>query len=173
MRYPTFNFAIVRKPGENFCDGLTTVDLGAPDYNKSLEQHGEYCNALKKCGLKLTILEADPRYPDGAFVDDTAVITDECLVQSSFTFPSRQGEGRAVKDFLPKRNRLERIPKPATMEGGDILRVSEHFFIGLSKRTGEEGAKRLGEIFKPGRCGGCQKRIFYADFGKQIRLVIL
>ncbi len=54
-----YTHAIVRKPGANFADGITTAQLGKPDYEKALQQHSLYCTALKKCGLKLTILEAD------------------------------------------------------------------------------------------------------------------
>lgn len=66
--------AIVRVPGVSFVEGLTTIDLGAPDYNKAIEQHEAYCAALEKCGLTLTRLEADERYPDSTFVEDTAVV---------------------------------------------------------------------------------------------------
>lgn len=33
-------------------NGLTTSHLGEPDYAKALEQHEQYVNALKKCGVK-------------------------------------------------------------------------------------------------------------------------
>ena len=38
-----FKHAIVRLPGPDFAQGLTTVDLGAPDYQEALRQHGRYC----------------------------------------------------------------------------------------------------------------------------------
>lgn len=66
--------AIVRAPGASIVAGLTTARLGAPDYERALGQHELYCEALKACGLELTYLEADERYPDSTFVEDTAVI---------------------------------------------------------------------------------------------------
>ena len=51
-----FTRAIVRPPGANFADGLTTVDLGVPDYTLALEQHRQYCAALEQCGLELVRL---------------------------------------------------------------------------------------------------------------------
>lgn len=72
--------AIVRRPGRNFSEGITTSGLGKPDYSKALSQHDAYCNALKECGLELLILEADERFPDGCFVEDTAVVTEKVAV---------------------------------------------------------------------------------------------
>ena len=55
-----FRNAIVRIPGSNFADGLTTVSQGIPSFEKVLEQHSRYCEALRECGLSITVLEADP-----------------------------------------------------------------------------------------------------------------
>jgi dimethylargininase len=62
-------------PGSNFDAGLTTVSLGRPVLEPVLEQHARYCAALELCGLELTVLEADLRYPDSTFVEDIAVIS--------------------------------------------------------------------------------------------------
>ena len=43
-----YSKAIVRKPGRNFAKGITTSNLGKPDFDKALEQHSAYCNALVK-----------------------------------------------------------------------------------------------------------------------------
>ena len=56
-----FTKAIVRKPGKNFADGITTAGLGKPDYKKALQQHEAYCDALRKTGLDVSILEADEK----------------------------------------------------------------------------------------------------------------
>jgi dimethylargininase len=66
-----FKNAIVRIPGENFSEGLTTVGqgtLGPPDYAKALAQHEAYCKALETCGLRLTVLGKDLDHPDSTFV---------------------------------------------------------------------------------------------------------
>ena len=54
-----FQHAIVRLPGINFAQGLSTVHLGVPLYDKVLQQHAHYCEALRECGLTLTTLDAD------------------------------------------------------------------------------------------------------------------
>jgi len=63
-----FTRAIVRKPAKNFQEGLTTSNLGSPDYNKAVIQHSVYIEALKRCGLNIIQLDADERFPDSTFV---------------------------------------------------------------------------------------------------------
>jgi dimethylargininase len=72
---PALKSAIVRIPGRNFAEGLTTVDLGVPDYESVLQQHAHYCEALVECGLHVTTLDPDLRHPDSTFVEDTAILT--------------------------------------------------------------------------------------------------
>jgi dimethylargininase len=145
-----FRHAIVRPPAANFADGLTTVDLGKPDVAKALEQHERYCQALVECGLALTRLPADPRFPDSTFVEDTAVITAHgSAILTRPGAPSRGGEVIAIQEALASgfpSEKLHRIEPPGTVDGGDIDEAGEHFFIGVSRRTNEEGARQLATL---------------------------
>jgi dimethylargininase len=138
--------AIVRKPGKNFADGLTTSSLGKPDYRKTLGQHKAYCNALMRCGLELTMLEADERYPDGCFVEDTAIVTREVAIITRPGATSRRGEEEEITRVLSQYRKVERIVAPGTLEGGDVLHREDHYFIGKSARTNREGARQLSAI---------------------------
>jgi dimethylargininase len=139
-----FTKAIVRPPAENFADGLTTADLGTPDFEQPLEQHARYCAALKQCGLALTWLEPDARYPDSTFVEDAAVLTEHSAILTHPGAPSREGEvtaiGQALRQFY---SRFYTITPPGTLDGGDICEAGTHFFIGVSERTNAEGARQL------------------------------
>jgi dimethylargininase len=139
-----FEHAIVRLPGSNFAEGLTTVDLGAPEYERVLEQHSAYCQALRECGLSLTMLEVDLRYPDSTFVEDTAVITPRGAILTRPGAASREGEVAAIKptieSFYPG---MVQIDAPGALDGGDICEAGDHFFLGTSHRTNEAGAKQL------------------------------
>ncbi|MGD2115704.1 MAG: N(G),N(G)-dimethylarginine dimethylaminohydrolase, partial [Acidobacteriota bacterium] len=42
-----------------------------------------------------------------------------------------------------------RIESPATLEGGDVLRIGRRLCVGLSARTNAAGARRLGELLAP------------------------
>jgi dimethylargininase len=72
--------------------------LGKPDFKKAIEQHSAYCHALRGCGLELIVLEADDRYPDGCFVEDTAIVTGEVAVITRPGAASRMGEEAEISD---------------------------------------------------------------------------
>lgn len=139
-----FTHAIVRPPGANYATGLTTMDLGAPNYPRALQQHEAYCEALEEFGLALTRLEADERYPDSTFVEDTAVVTKQ---GAALTLPgavSRVGEVESIAAALsPFYSELHSIDQPGTIDGGDVCEAENHFFIGISQRTNEAGAQQL------------------------------
>lgn len=139
-----FTHAIVRKPAPNFADGLTTVSLGVPRFDLVLEQHASYCHALAECGLAVTALDADARFPDSTFVEDTAVVTARGAILTRPGALSRDGEVEAIRPALLELFRsLLAIDAPGTVDGGDICEAEDHFFIGLSHRTNEEGASQL------------------------------
>lgn len=141
--------AIVRKPAPNFGTGLTTAQLGVPDYERALEQHQAYCKALEQCGLALTRLESDDRYPDSTFVEDTAVLAGECAIITRPGAATRAGEvtviARTINDFF---SRIETIQEPGTLDGGDVCEAGSHFFIGISERTSESGAVQLSRVLR-------------------------
>jgi len=141
-----FQHAIVRIPGSNFADGLTTATLGAPHYDQVLLQHAHYCEGLRECGLQVTTLETDLRFPDSTFVEDTAILTARGAILARPGAASREGEVEAIapeirRFFLSVRE----ILPPGTLDGGDICESGSHFFIGISQRTNEEGARQLAE----------------------------
>jgi len=139
-----FTRAIVRPPSSNFAEGLTTVDLGWPDYDRAVEQHEAYCNALEQCGLNLIRLDADERYPDSTFVEDTAVLTGHGAVLTRPGASSRIGEVSAIARTLSNFYQdLHAITPPGTLDGGDVCEAGTHFFIGVSDRTNEAGAHQL------------------------------
>ena len=138
--------AIVRRPGRNFANGITTSDLGKPNFNKALEQHAAYCEALKRCGVELTVLEADERYPDGCFVEDTAVVNSRMKVVSRPGAATRRGEEETIAGVLAGSGPTESITAPGTLEGGDVLHAENHYYIGISERTNTEGASQLSAI---------------------------
>jgi dimethylargininase len=139
--------AIVRPPSANFADGLTSVDLGKPDYGLAIEQHEAYCRVLESCGLSLIRLEADERYPDSTFVEDTAVVTSRGVIMAQPGAASRLGEIDEVELVLRKFfTRFYAIHEEGRLDGGDICEASDHFFIGVSRRTNEAGAAQFAEF---------------------------
>lgn len=139
-----FTKAIVRKPCSQIVNGLTSASLGQPDFDNALKQHENYIAALRKCGLEVTVLEADENHPDSTFVEDTALCTKHCAIITNPGALSRQGEEVAVADALKNfYTNIESITAPGTVEAGDIMMVGDHFYIGLSERTNQEGADQM------------------------------
>jgi dimethylargininase len=139
-----FTRAIVRIPGSNFANGLTTASLGAPNYDQMLAQHARYCESLTECGLNVTTLDADLRYPDSTFVEDTAIVTERGAILARPGAATRESEVDAIRPaiarFFPAALAIE---SPGSVDGGDICEAEQHFFIGLSHRTNGEGARQL------------------------------
>lgn len=145
-----FKNVIVRTPCKAVTEGITSApELGKPDYEKALKQHAKYIEALKQCGVEVTVLPADENFPDSCFVEDTAVLTERCAVISNPGAPTRTRETEAmipvIKQFYPE-ERIEYIKAPGTMEGGDVMMVGDTFYIGRSARTNEEGIRQFSEI---------------------------
>jgi dimethylargininase len=139
-----FTRAIVKPPASSFAAGITSSRLGPPDLGVALEQHEAYCRTLERLGLSLVRLPPDPGFPDSTFVEDAAIVTSRGAILTRPGAPSRTGEvaalGAALSAWFPE---LERITGPGTVDGGDVCEAGEHFFIGLSQRTNEEGAAQL------------------------------
>jgi dimethylargininase len=139
-----FKQAIVRQPGKNFAEGLTTFQGPPPNYEKAVKQHEAYCAALQKCGLELTRHDPDPTHPDATFVEDVAVLTPNAAILTRPGAKSRAGEVEKIRDPLEKFFKtIHEITAPGTLDGGDICEAGNHFFIGISRRTNESGAKQL------------------------------
>lgn len=148
-----FQHAIVRTPGENFADGLTTVNFGKPDFAQVLVQHAAYCKALEECGLKLIRLDADLDHPDSTFVEDAAVLTAQSAILMRPGARVRLGEVAAIRATVEHfYSMIHEIETPGTLDGGDICEAESHFFIGISHRTNEEGARQFGQFLAREGC---------------------
>jgi dimethylargininase len=141
-----YTHAITRLPGENFADGITTSSLGRPSYMLILQQHQAYRQALQSLGLEVIVLPAEADFPDAYFVEDPAIVTPNLAVITHPGAPSRQGEEVTLEPVLKRYRPVVYIHPPGTVDGGDILMVGNHFFIGLSERTNSEGADQLTKL---------------------------
>jgi len=139
-----FTRAITRKPGPEMVDGITSQNLGQPDFDLALKQHAVYVQTLTDLGLDVTVMETEPGYPDCCFVEDTAVVCDEVAVIAPLGAPTRQGEQESMIPVLESFKPLEKVLPPALFEGGDVLQVGKKFYIGLTERTNQAGAEVLG-----------------------------
>ena len=96
--------------------------------------------------MEVTVLPANDEYPDSCFVEDDAVLTRACAIITNPGASTRKGEIEAmipvIKQFYPE-DKIEYIKAPGTLEGGDVMMVGDHFYVGRSARTNEEGIRQF------------------------------
>jgi len=143
-----FTHAIARMPGSNFAEGITTANLGKPDFSRMNRQHQAYIQALRSLGLEVTVLDAEPNYPDAYFVEDVAVVTPQVAIITNPGAQARKGEEDSIEPVLARYRPTVHIRNPGTIDGGDVLMIGTHFFIGVSERTNPDGATQLGRILE-------------------------
>ena len=95
-----FKTILVRQPGRSVVNGLTTSNLGKPDYRKALAQHEEYIKVMRDCGVEVKVLPPDEDYPDSCFVEDPAVVIEKAAIITNPGAPSRNGETQSLKKAL-------------------------------------------------------------------------
>ena len=142
-----FNNAIVRLPSETIINALSSKGL-SPDFLKVKIQHQAYSDTLKEIGLKVKILNPLKNFPDSLFVEDPALVFNKICIILRTGVVERSVEASNLKvdisKFFDKTYTLEQ----GYVEGGDILRINNHFIIGISGRTNETGAKNLINIIE-------------------------
>ncbi len=150
-----FTTAIVRKPCPEMVKGITSANLGTPDYKNALIQHEKYVESLEKCGLKVQVLDAMINFPDSVFIEDVSLCTPHCAIVTNPGAESRNGEISEMKQVLSDYfKKIEEIKFPGTLDGGDVMMTGDHYYIGISDRTNNEGAEQLiGILEKYGMTG--------------------
>ena len=141
--------AIIRLPAISVVNGITTANLGKPDYDLLVRQHDNYADTLESCGVEVLKLPEMEDFPDSVFIEDVAIVTPFFALITNPGADSSKGETEGLSDILaPYFMDVESIEAPGTLDGGDVLQVGDHFFIGISERTNLNGAFQLILILK-------------------------
>jgi len=142
--------AITRAVSHGLADcELTFLARQKIDVAKAIEQHRSYEQCLARLGVRLVRLPPEPDLPDSVFVEDTAIALDELAIITRPGATSRRAETESVADALSDFRPLKFIQPPATIEGGDVMRVDRTLYAGLSGRTNREGVSQLRKIVEP------------------------
>jgi dimethylargininase len=128
---------------------LTHLSREAIDVNRARRQHDAYERCLTDAGYAVTRIAADGAIPDSVFVEDIAVVFDELAIVTRPGAESRRAETAAVADVLRPLRPLHRIDPPGTIDGGDVLTVGRHVFIGESLRTNAAAIAQVRAILAP------------------------
>ncbi len=139
--------ALMRAVPESFSKALAKYfGSGPTDIALARKQHAAYAQALLDCGLEVTILPADEHHPDCIFVEDQAIVIDGHVLLPLPGHPSRVAEQPPIADFLSRQLNGFQVCGmfgDARMDGGDILRLGNIFFVARSKRTNDAGIETL------------------------------
>lgn len=128
---------------------LTHLERSPIDLERAMAQHDVYEDSLRSLGCQVKRLSGSSSQPDSVFIEDTAVVVDECAIIARPGAASRRPETEVVAEALREYRRTHCIEAPGTLDGGDVLRVGRSFYIGLSTRTNEDGARQFAAFLTP------------------------
>jgi dimethylargininase len=160
---PPMPIAITRKPSRLVEQGERThIGRDAISFERALEQHDGYRAALAELGARVTRLDDADAFPDGVFVEDTALVLDELAISMRPGAESRRGEVSGIVTALMPYREVITIGAPATIDGGDIVVNGKRILVGRSARTNPEGiealaslTRRFGYTVRGVRMSGC------------------
>lgn len=142
--------AITRQvsPAIGNCE-LTHLERAAIDVPLAQSQHHEYEACLAALGCEVRHLPAEPDLPDSVFVEDVAVVMDELAIITRPGADSRRPEAASIARALEPYRKLFYIKAPATVDGGDVLRVGKTLFVGLSSRSNPRAIEQMQNLLRP------------------------
>ncbi len=143
-------FAIVRAIPKTFQD-CVTIASDKPTINVEFakHQHESYCKTLEQLGLKLICIDADDALPDCCFTEDTAIVFGDVAIITNPGTLSRVAETVEMEKKLMTLKKIHHLSSSATIDGGDVLKIDQKIFIGISSRTNEEAIKQVAAILHP------------------------
>ncbi|HWM84617.1 MAG TPA: arginine deiminase family protein [Kofleriaceae bacterium] len=143
-------WAIVRSVPASFARALCAAPPDPPiDVDRARAQHAAYVAALAATGADIVIVASDEDCPDCCFVEDVAVLIGDAALVTRPGAPSRRAETDPVAAVLAGRALLLRMEAPATLDGGDCLRLGRTFYVGLSARSNRAGIESLAAAAAP------------------------
>ncbi len=142
--------ALAREVSRSIADcELTHVERTPIDLAVARAQHASYLDALETLGVRVVRLPELADYPDAVFVEDTVLALDEVAVLTRPGAESRRGEVDAMGDAIAQFRPLLHLGAPATLDGGDVLRLGRTLYVGRTARTSEQGIEALRVLVAP------------------------
>ncbi|MDH3729886.1 MAG: dimethylargininase [Acidimicrobiia bacterium] len=136
----------MRAVPDSFSEALVAGERPPIDVEEARRQHDDYRATLIDAGYAVEVLSADEAHPDCPFIEDTAVILDDTILITRPGAESRRGEVGPVAEALGAHRAVATIVEPATIDGGDVMRMGNKLFVGRSERTNQDGINQLTQI---------------------------
>ncbi len=128
---------------------LTHLAREPLDVERARAEHHRYADRLAELGCDVQWVPPAPELPDAVFIEDTAVVVDEIAVVTRPGASSRRPETGVVATALGRYRTVVTMMPPATLDGGDVLRVGRTLYVGRTGRTNAEGAAALARHLAP------------------------
>lgn len=144
-----FTQAIVREPSSRLDEGLSLEHHAPVNIANALKQHKAYINLLTQCDVEVTTLPPLDDFPDSCFVEDVAVLTKNFAVITRPGALSRINETKTIEEPISRffnQSNCHVIETPGTLDGGDVLQIDKHFYVGLSSRSNQAGIEAFSRI---------------------------
>lgn len=136
--------AITRPISPSFATGERTHVARQPiDLAAAHVEHRVYEDALRALGASIVRAPDAPDQPDAVFVEDTAIVLDEVAVITRPGAPSRRAETTSIARLLSNYRPVRHLEAPATLDGGDVLRLGRTLCVGRSSRTNDDAIAQL------------------------------
>ncbi|MBA4021259.1 MAG: N(G),N(G)-dimethylarginine dimethylaminohydrolase [Gordonia sp.] len=143
--------ALVRRPAATLADGIVTfIERQSIDLGLAHRQWQDYVAALEENGWSTREVPVDDSLPDSVFVEDTVVMFDELAVITNPKAPARNPETVATEKFVRDLGlEVASITDPATIDGGDVLKVGKRVYVGLTGSTDQAAVDQLTDLLTP------------------------
>ena len=138
---------LVREPSPLLAQGLLTHIQRTPvDVDLARRQWDGYVTALEQVGWEPVAVPPAPDNPDSVFVEDTMVVWCDRVVIARPGAPERRAETDAAERLIRSLGyEVSRIEEPATLDGGDVLKIGERCFVGVGGRTSIDACEQLAQ----------------------------
>ncbi len=127
---------------------LTHLQRQPFDMPRAVAQHAGYEAVLAAAGATIRRLPALDDFPDGVFVEDTAVMLGDHAIITRPGAAARAGETASTADGLGGALTLHRMAG-GHLDGGDVLLIGRAFTIGTSSRTDGAGIAAFTALAEP------------------------
>lgn len=143
--------ALVRRPAATLADGIVTFIERQPlDLGLAERQWRAYVAALEENSWSTLEVPPDDTLPDSVFVEDTVVMFGRLAVITNPKAPAQNPEIVATERFVRDLGlEVAAITDPATIDGGDVLKVGKRVYVGLTGSTNQAAVDQLTELLGP------------------------
>jgi dimethylargininase len=135
-------------PGINNCQ-LTHLERVPIDFESASSQHRAYEKMLESIGIEVHSLPAESNLPDSVFVEDAAIVLEECAIITRMGADSRKPESDSIINALAPYRHLMTVESPGTVDGGDVLVIGKTMYIGLSGRSNRNAVEQIRSYLGP------------------------